>query len=604
MSRNINLKCKKSINKCFHRYVPKNSSFDRPPIHIVGGYPKSWNKTLHGILWYNRLPPEEQQIEIKKFRKISEANRAVCTHNRDWLMANPPPKKADGHISVPSYGSATKRQYDALTNDLIAKSAARSAKAITTRSPEDIINSHPTLAHSPKANRNQNTDLSPVSKRRKTMNTNDDQLPPPCPNCNFRHTNKIIERAQSTITFDDNTPCIQCGQSNIQQQKREDKNNALKSIYESQKSLPQSPISSQRTIPVDVLSFLEQELGPSITKELLPFLSKTLNLKVMHLDAYIKDSKKFKSTKDEIDGAEWNVTGKPMHPNTIELEEDDSCDAIIIILPERSFMTKKEQNFIVLLNPSFDQNDIAAFVEAEKHLIDLGITCHRPGPAHGVYQFGDECHSFSAVTQKDTTLYTASGKDGVNMSAIYLNDRGAVKKCNFGYSARLGNRLTKGQKLKQASYLPAYANIQVTEAMAYISALACIEAVGIPPYMHGNGCYLTNLKNIMLGAENNNMTVKECLIKWMSTTGEQRNHHAVRCHVDKNCSKGFEIYSLFGRCGVEEKEDGILYLPLDNLCIKVKCDKQSLVCNLNNTPHVADPSRNRSNFSKVQGPQP
>ncbi len=161
MSRIINLKCKKSINDCFHRHVPNDGSFDRPPIHIIGGYPKSWTRTLHAILLYNRLPPEEQQLEMDKFRKISAVNRAVCTQKIEIGSWQIDIEEGQWPCICPVlYGSATKQQYSAIANDPIAMSAARSAKATTTSSPEGVINSRPTRARSrsPNGNGNKNKD--------------------------------------------------------------------------------------------------------------------------------------------------------------------------------------------------------------------------------------------------------------------------------------------------------------------------------------------------------------------------------------------------------------------------------------------------------------
>ena len=54
-----------------------------------------------------------------------------------------------------------------------------------------------------------------------------------------------------------------------------------------------------------------------------------------------------------------------------------------------------------------------------------------------------------------------------------------------------------------------------------------------------------------------------------------------------------------------KKMNGLLYLPLDNVCsIRVVCDEQIVVCNLHHTPHVPDQSRNTNNISKTHGPKP
>lgn len=89
----------------------------------------------------------------------------------------------------------------------------------------------------------------------------------------------------------------------------------------------------------------------------------------------------------------------------------------------------------------------------------------------------------------------------------------------------------------------------------------------------------------------------------MTSTGEMRNHQALACHTDTNKSHPMEIYSLFHRTG-SKKMNGLLYLPLDDACIRVVCDEQIVVCNLYHTPHVPDQSRNTNNISKTHGPKP
>ena len=87
----------------------------------------------------------------------------------------------------------------------------------------------------------------------------------------------------------------------------------------------------------------------------------------------------------------------------------------------------------------------------------------------------------------------------------------------------------------------------------------------------------------------------------MLTTGEMRNHQALGLHKDTNRSGSYEIYSFLHQAGVERK-DGYLCMPLDDVCIKVKCDKYLLVCDMSDTPHVPDPSRDVHNISRVHGP--
>jgi len=158
-------------------------------------------------------------------------------------------------------------------------------------------------------------------------------------------------------------------------------------------------------------------------------------------------------------------------------------------------------------------------------------------------------------------------------------------------------RINTQQKIAEARRSQSYRNILVREAVCYLTALACLRAVGIT----SDRGELPSLVSIV--QSNKNDSIESCLQKWMMTTGEMRNHEAVRCHIDANSSHKFEVYSLFHRAGVQIK-DGYLYLPIDNIVIQIICDKHLMICNLNSTPHVADESRSTHNFSKVHGPNP
>ena len=63
---------------------------------------------------------------------------------------------------------------------------------------------------------------------------------------------------------------------------------------------------------------------------------------------------------------------------------------------------------------------------------------------------------------------------------------------------------------------------------------------------------LSNLKAKLIHLGRND--IEECLVQWMCTTGEMRNHQAVGCHFDGNNSHPLEIYSVFNRTQDEQKD--------------------------------------------------
>ena len=183
------------------------------------------------------------------------------------------------------------------------------------------------------------------------------------------------------------------------------------------------------------------------------------------------------------------------------------------------------------------------------------------------------------------------------MTAVYLNGNEQVKSCSFGYKQIQMNRLNTKQKLSQAKWSAAYSTILEHEGISYLAAMACLEAAGIPP-LNANNKYLNNLNEIING--NKDCSVPEWMIQWMCSTGEMRNHKAIACHIDGNHKHPYEIYSLFQRLG-KERRNGLIYLTLDNLCIKVIPAADVLVSNFRNTPHVPDQSRNTHTFLRVHG---
>ena len=252
----------------------------------------------------------------------------------------------------------------------------------------------------------------------------------------------------------------------------------------------------------------------------------------------------------------------------------------------------------MLMNANMQQNLVDVFALGEmKNSILLNETACRPGPASKVFRLGDKSTGFSQITKKATTLFISTSEKAVNMKAIYYNKSGLVKETNWGYKSMLMKRLGKGQKWTEANKNMAYNHILFREAICYMTALGCINSLDIGVPIDG----LSNLRDIL--QSNSDISISQCLVRWMCTTGEMRNHQAVGCHCDGNNSSPLEIYTPFDRPGMIKK-DAFLYLPLDNIALQLICCRHLMVCNLTDTPHVADQSRDVNNFSKVHGPCP
>ena len=129
----------------------------------------------------------------------------------------------------------------------------------------------------------------------------------------------------------------------------------------------------------------------------------------------------------------------------------------------------------------------------EMKQIEGGVTDKRPGGASGVCLHSNKCHSFSKVTQKDSTLHTASSVTGVNMKATYLNNKGQVKTCNHGYNPIYMSPLNTQQKTKRAQQDNAYRSILQHTVLCYLKAMVCLESAGIPS-VHSKKYYLNKFR--------------------------------------------------------------------------------------------------------------
>ena len=102
------------------------------------------------------------------------------------------------------------------------------------------------------------------------------------------------------------------------------------------------------------------------------------------------------------------------------------------------------------------------------------------------------------------------------------------------------------------------------------------------------------------------------LLSWACSTGEMRNHEAVKAHYDGNKNHPVETMTMFGRLAmnkrkfivsdVQSMEKGYLLLPLEGLTIELRCGYDILHCSLKRTLHLADNFRNTCNWSRVHGP--
>ncbi|KAL7551684.1 hypothetical protein ACHAWF_014868 [Thalassiosira exigua] len=415
-----------------------------------------------------------------------------------------------------------------------------------------------------------------------------------CGKCLWTPTDEVMAAANITTL----TPCPQCREIALQREKQKEKNDILMQHVKGQTSVAKDIQSCEQTVRVSLKPNIEAELGSPSVKRLMKHLPKSVVLKVVKLERDDDADGLHKWLALQIEGAELDKSlDFRRYPNVLEGPTNGECDVLLYMLPLAKNQPEEDRNFMALMNSSYDPQDTITFSEREQDFI--GEIGKRPGKASGVFLPTDECISFKNIRKKRTTFYKASSDVGVQMSATYINDEGGVKSCNFGYKAVQSYQLTPVARRESAKAYGEYASILKKDAINYIVTMACLRASGMR-LRSSDGKYLGELSRIMKNEPA--LSVENCLIRWMCMTGEHRYHQALACHSDgEHDHQPYEIYTLFRRHGAARR-DGILYLPLNNCCVKIKVNKEIMVCNFTHTPHVPDHSRGTHNFSRVHAP--
>ena len=417
-----------------------------------------------------------------------------------------------------------------------------------------------------------------------------------CTTCGFIVTEEIYSRAiKLSHAAYDSSRCIQCAERDMQLHRAFQRNHHLQSLYHRQQQSRRSYITQNETMSINLEVFLNNQLKAYAPLIISLYERTKWRVKVIDVENDELTAKEYYDEVSAINCATWDADdAESPHPNM--LQHNDSVDLTVVKLGNH----KGKWDFLAISNPPYHQDSMKSLSVHENESILRRVKANRPGPASGFLQFHEESFSHTRVTQKPTSLKLAASPRGSAMRKLYFNDDNVVKLCNFGYPKLFMNRLTKEEKLQYSQNNPFYQSILVKEALAYIASVACLVTLGIIQ----NNKYFPQLNAIL--KECDDESIEDALVRWMTSTGEMRNHQQLPCHTDSNKSNKehpIELYSIHNRVDSQQGH-GFLYFPLQNFCLRVASDKNVVVCNLSHSPHAPDKSRNTDTWSRVHGPRP
>ena len=299
-----------------------------------------------------------------------------------------------------------------------------------------------------------------------------------------------------------------------------------------------------------------------------------------------------------------NVTVEALKPNYIKSPPDGMG---FIKLP-------RKKDFILLESTKINEVSILEQCLNEMKSIAKGKTAPRAGAAGGYMLPSENCRSLSKVTMNERLIL--SRKRSVGMSVTYRNHRGEVKGRNAVYNDIHMTRHNSSSKFKLTLKSVAMQRILVNEMISRLRSFIVLDKENVIPIQTSLFGFLKyddkrrKMENRFLQYGKSLLEAK--LLSWACSTGEMRNHEAVKAHFDGNKSHPVETMTVYGRLAVNRREfkvsevttmeKGYLLLPLEGITIQMKCGYDILHCSLKNTLHLADNSRNTCNWTRVHGP--
>ena len=281
-------------------------------------------------------------------------------------------------------------------------------------------------------------------------------------------------------------------------------------------------------------------------------------------------------------GLPSHIQVSSLKPNLIECPEDE---AGLIYLP-------RNNDFIILVKSEF--NELSVLEQSLNEMRDISSRkmSSRAGAAGGIMLTHSSCQSLSRVTQNDRVLSVRTKSAG--MSLTYRNMNGEVKGRNAVHSDLLMTRRSSKKKFKIMIESVALQRLSITEMISRLRSFMLLDFKKIIPIEESLKGFKSmtkerlEMENRFLETGRSPMESK--LLSWACSTGEMRNHQAVKTHFDANKSHPIETISLFGRPPVDSKElsveyvrsmeCGYLLLPLEGVTVKVKCGYDLIHCSL------------------------
>lgn len=323
-----------------------------------------------------------------------------------------------------------------------------------------------------------------------------------------------------------------------------------------------------------------------------------------------------------LNGAEFNTPSQYVDilDRSIGVTDLDDGHVGIILLPGN--------NYITMMNGKFPASDVVnqAIKDTEDMMSSVNMS-KRAGSATGFVTSSTISSSLPNCT--DATLLPPS--KGVSANVTWKSSKDGKQKVFRGvYADGFLNHQTSKSKKKELERSTYMKHLLVSRGMSRLITAIMLEHFEIDSSNTAKGLLEwidIDLKKKINKSRKDSSFMRLCdsLRRYMCTFGRTNNFQALAAHKDGNSVSKMESLMINGRVTREDVEsarqilqtkhltdecyehvrsnmtDGYLFLPLDGIVLRMRGGADIMNCNLDNTIHVADLSRNAANFSMVEG---
>ena len=340
---------------------------------------------------------------------------------------------------------------------------------------------------------------------------------------------------------------------------------------------------------------------------------------VLRQKAFLRDRKKYT---ESLNGAEFNSVSEyeDVLKNAVGLTDLNDGYVGFILLPG--------QNYITIMNGKFSATDIVN--QAVLQTTEINKTSKmkkRAGSALGFVTSSSLCSSLP--NSCSATLLPSSR--GVSVNVTWKSTQDGKQKLFRGvYADGFLNHQTSNSKMKEMKRSTFLQNLLIGRGISRVVTALLLEHFAID----SSNTALKLLQWINNDLEKNKSRTKnsssfirmcESLCRYMCSFGRSNNFQALAAHTDGNYVSKMETILINGRVQKEDVEkakqilqakhltddcyehvrmnmkDGYLFLPLDGIVLRMRGGVDVINCNLDDTIHIPDLSRNTVNFSVVEG---